>query len=128
MKRLFTVRGKVLIGQGRGKKMGFPTANIPAASALPKGTYISVTELHNKKYPSITFIGTVDTFDEKEFLCETYILDFDRDVYGETLQVHMLEKIRDNKKFESVDLLIKEIENDKKIAERYFKKLDVELL
>ncbi len=100
--------------------MGFPTANFPADSKTPQGTYFSTTKIGNKTSNSITFIGTVDTFDEKDFSAETYILDFDQDIYGQKITVNILKKLRDNKKFNSTADLIKQIEKDKKEAINYF--------
>lgn len=121
MDNLLELKGIVIRGKNRGKKLGFPTANFPADPSTPKGTFFSITDLEGIQHPSITFIGTVDTYDEKDFLCETYILNFDQDFYGKEIKVYVLEKIRDNKKFESEEALIKEIENDKRLADEYFR-------
>lgn len=120
MDSLFILNGIVTKGKNRGKRMGFPTANFPADPSIPQGTYISRASLRGKIYPSITFIGTVDTFDEKDFMAETYILGLDEDIYKEEITVFVLKKIRDNMKFESEQALIEQMGKDKKITEEYF--------
>ena len=120
MKPLFSIQGKVIKGKMRGKDLGFPTANLPINSSFPEGIYISMSELDKKLYQSITFIGTVDTFGENDYVCETHLFDFHEEIYDITLTVHILRKIRDNKKFSSEKELIREIENDKIIAEQFF--------
>lgn len=122
MQPLFILNGTVTKGKNRGKKMGFPTANFPAAQTTPQGTYISSVGIGGKIYQAITFIGTVDTFDEKDFVCESYLFDFDQDIYGKEVSVKILKKIRDNRKFDSEEALIQAIENDKKIAKEFFEK------
>lgn len=123
MDSVFVIKGKVVKGKNRGKKMGFPTANIAISPTHPEGIYVSIIEIDGDLYSSVTFIGTVDTFNEKDYVAETYILNFNRDIYGKDVVINILKKLRDNKKFDSVDTLIRQIEKDKKNAEEYFRKL-----
>lgn len=123
MSPIFTIEGKVEKGKSRGKNLGFPTANFSANPTLPQGTFISEVNLMEKTYPAITFIGTVDTFNEKDFVAETYILDFDKNIYEEFIEVKILKKLRDNKKFSSEKELVNQMETDKKEAIEFFKNL-----
>lgn len=123
MEKHIILTGKVQQHRGRGKKLGFPTLNFPVASSLPEGIYCSQIILNQKSYNALTFIGVAKTYNETVFQAETYILNFDQDVYGENVQVVLLKKIRDNQKFDSEEALIKQMEEDRKIAEAYFKRL-----
>lgn len=119
--------GKVREGKQRGKSLGFPTANISLRENIPEGIYISKTQIHNSSnaawYPSVTFIGVAKTFGEKEARAETYLLDFDGDLYDKTLAITLLRKIRDNQKFDSVEELMKQMKKDIKQTEKYFKNI-----
>lgn len=118
---MIEILGTVRKGQQRGASLGFPTANILLDAAIPEGIYLSFTIVDGTEYPSLTFIGKAITFDEKIFQAETYILEFDRDIYGKKIHVKLLEKIRDNKKFDSQEALVKQMEHDKMTARKYFK-------
>ncbi len=120
MKPLFTISGMVIKGKNRGKSMGFPTANFSIENSTPPGTYISTTNVHGKDHSSVTFIGTADTFDEKDYGGESYILDFDQDIYGEEIVVNFIKKLRDNKKFESEKMLIEQMRDDERKTREYF--------
>jgi riboflavin kinase/FMN adenylyltransferase len=116
------ITGIVLSGKKRGRSLGYPTANIALHKKIPQGIYISETLFDKNIYPSVSFIGNAKTFEEKEVLLETYILDFDQNIYDRTIIVRLLKKIRENEKFESVEKLIAQIGKDVKIARDYFKK------
>ncbi len=113
--------GKVRKANQRGKTLGFPTANINLNKKNPEGIYISQTKLAGKVYPSITFIGKAKTFNEIKFQSETYILDFDKNIYDNWITVKILKKIRENKKFNSAKDLISQMKNDEIVARDYFK-------
>lgn len=115
------IKGKVLEGKKRGKTLGFPTANVRLDINASQGIYISQTEFEDKVFESVTFIGNAKTFGEKEIFAETYILNFDRDIYNKEIVVHLLKKIRENEKFETVDSLITQIKKDVEETENYFK-------
>lgn len=118
-----TISGVVEKGQNRGKKLGFPTINFKLIEILPDGIYISQIEILGKTYNSLTFIGAAKTFGEIEQKAETYVLDFDKDVYGESVNVTLLKKIRDNQRFESEEELVEQMEMDKKEALLFFNSL-----
>lgn len=112
--------GKVRKGKGRGKRLGFRTANFSLRRPISEGVYISNTKIQGKVYPSLTFIGPARTFNETKSQVETYILDFDQSIAGRYISVRLLKKIRANKKFSSEEKLIKAMIRDEKIARKYF--------
>ena len=113
--------GKVRKHNQRGRKLGFPTANINLAKNIPEGIFISKTKIGNTLYPSLSFIGTAKTFNEKSFHAETCILDFNKDIYGKWVSIKLIKKIRGNKKFNSSGALITQMKKDEEIARKYFK-------
>lgn len=115
------LKGTVIVGRKRGKTLGFPTANILLNQDILHGIYISETTLDSLSYPSLTFIGIAETFGETSPLAETYILNFDEDIYGKKITVTLLKKIRHSKKFDSADKLIKQMQKDEQEAKKYFK-------
>ncbi len=112
--------GKVRKHNQRGRKLGFPTANVNLSKNIPEGIYASKTKINEKLFQSITFIGEVKTFNEKKFHSETYVLDFDKNIYGRWITVNLIRKIRNNQKFASVEELIAQMEKDRESAKKYF--------
>lgn len=112
--------GKVRKVNQRGKSLGFPTANVNLGRNITEGIYISKTRISDREYKSITFIGAAKIFNEKKVQSETYILDFNKNIYDSWISVKLLRKIRDNKKFSSVEDLIKEMKKDEEVARQYF--------
>ncbi len=108
--------GKVMKNSGRGKKIGFPTANMEAPKDLENGLFLG---LANTK-PALIFIGANETFDETDRRVEVYILDFDGDLYGQTIEIEVHKKIRDVIKFESKGALIEQMKKDESEARKYF--------
>ncbi|PIK14467.1 bifunctional riboflavin kinase/FAD synthetase [Halobacteriovorax sp. JY17] len=123
--RNFFLMGTIVKGAGRGKQIGFPTANISYSSdrITPKtGVYITTVEIREMTYFSITNIGVNPTFsEENQKTVETHIFDFDDDIYGEDLKVSFLQRIRDEKKFNSVNELVDQIRLDVEFTKAYFK-------
>lgn len=120
--RKYTVNGKVVKGKGRGKEMGFPTANIelPPGILYPsRGVYITITNLENASMISLTNVGINPTFSGNKLVIETYIPGFKGNLYDKYIEVEFLERIRDEKKFESKEELVKQIEMDLKYMENY---------
>lgn len=113
--------GKVKTHNKRGKDLGFPTANVNLNKDIPEGIYISKTKIGKTAYPGLTFIGTAKTFNESSFHSETYILDFNQDLYDKWISVKLIKKIRQNKKFASSKDLISQMKKDEKEARKYFK-------
>lgn len=105
--------GKVRRHNQRGQKLGFPTANVNLNKNIPEGIYISKTRIENCIYASLTFIGQAS-------IAETYMLDFNQDIYNSWISVSLLKRIRGNKKFGSAEKLIAQMKKDEQIARSYF--------
>ncbi len=112
MKILYLLRGKVKEGKKRGKRLGFPTANITLHKKIPEGIYASKVTIDKQDYLAATFIGASKTFRETELKCESFILNFDNEIYGKWITVKLIKKVRRNKKFSSVKKLIDQMEVD----------------
>ncbi len=98
----------------RGRKIGFPTANINTKwELIPKpGVYATISGVKGSLYTSITNIGFRPTFGENKLLIETHLFDFSDSVYGEEIKVEFYQRLRDEKKFDSVQELIAQIKTD----------------
>jgi riboflavin kinase/FMN adenylyltransferase len=123
--RKYDIRGTVVHGKHMGRKLGFPTINLKTTyemSVLRPGVYITETVIDNKVFPSVTNVGFNPTFNQKDFNIETYILDFDQDLYDRVLDVMFIRFISPEVKFNSLDELISKIDNDVQIARAYFDK------
>jgi len=119
----YSLRGKVIYGRQMGRKLGYPTANIEAESLklLPKnGAYIVDVELEGIFYKGMLSIGVNPTFDGTKKTIEVYILDFDREIYGQTIRVYFREFIHPEIKFDSVEELIKKLDEDKQKTIEFF--------
>ena len=112
--------GKVKRGSKRGKLLGFPTANFSLHKNISQGIYVSQTKFLGKVYQSVTFIGNAKTFGEKDIKAETYILNFNKNLYGKFITVKLLKKLRGNKKFKSEKDLIRQIKKDIESTMKYF--------
>ncbi len=122
--RPYGVEGVIIRGNRRGHTIGFPTANLkPHNRVVPKfGVYATATLLDGTWRRSITNIGVRPTFDnDAEPSIETYLFDFDGDLYGDVLRVRFLHRIRDERKFNGIDELKAQIEKDSCHALNYFK-------
>jgi len=110
--------GKIVRGDGRGRQLGFPTANIqlPTSVALPAaGVYAGVARLENDTamHVAAIHVGPAPTFERERQTLEVHMLDFpDRDLYDERLSTQIQHHIRDIEKFASVDELVVAIEDD----------------
>lgn len=122
--RSFSISGKVQRGHGRGKQLGFPTANIYGDGIiLPlKGVYFCTTYLKNKKYPTITNVGLRPTFQHsgQQVLIEAHILEKLEDFYNEEITVEFHEFLRKEQRFENKEYLVKQIKEDMKEAGKFF--------
>jgi riboflavin kinase/FMN adenylyltransferase len=116
--RTYTITGIVVRGDGRGKSLGFPTANIaPKHSIIPAhGVYAVRLFVRDRFYDGIANIGMRPTFDKNVLTIEVHVFDFDEDIYGEDISLYFIGKIRDEKKFGSADELILQIGTDVGIA------------
>jgi riboflavin kinase/FMN adenylyltransferase len=116
--RPYALWGIVVKGDGRGRGLGFPTANIaPKHSIIPSnGVYAVRLFVRDNHYNGIVNIGMRPTFDAKSLAIEVHIFDFDEDIYGEEVNLYFISKIREEKRFGSADALINQINADIKTA------------
>ncbi len=114
--------GKVRRYNQRGRKLGFPTANVNLGKSIPEGIYLSKTKVNSEYHNSLTFIGKSKTFSETKFQAETYILDFNKNLYDNWISVKLIKKVRENKKFKSAKELVSQMKKDEAEARRYFKR------
>lgn len=124
LKRDYFIRGRVIKGAGRGRQIGIPTANLDLDRyrRYPKnGVYITKTKFGESTWYSVTNIGHNPTFtDGMRVFVETHILDFDNDIYGNEIEVSFIKRLRDEKKFDSVNDLIEQINLDVDKTREYF--------
>ena len=114
--RDYTILGTVVRGDDLGKKLGFPTANLSAHSEQfpPNGVYFAEAILEGKTYPGVVNLGYRPTVssERSERVLEIHLFDFERDIYGENLEVRFIRYLRPEKRFENVDALVHQIERD----------------
>jgi len=113
--RPFSLQGRVVAGAGRGADLGFPTANldINQGQALPAdGVYASLACVDGKTYPSMTNIGQRPTFGGGERNAEVYIVDYHGDLYGSKLKVDIIQRVRDEMRFDNIEELKKQVAED----------------
>lgn len=121
--RNYSLTGKVIHGDKLGRRLGFPTANLEtqAYKLIPgNGVYIVKAFLKDEVFKGLLSIGTRPTVtNSNEKRVEVYLMDFDREIYGETLKIEVLHKIRDDMKFQSVEDLVQQMNLDKNFAQDY---------
>jgi len=122
----YSLRGSVIRGDGRGKKIGVPTANIdyPHEKIIPpRGIYAGWAYVDNKKHRAAISMGVNPTFtpDRQTSSVEAYLLDFDQYIYGKKLKIEFVARLRDELKFDSVDALVEQIWKDVKETRRILK-------
>lgn len=108
--------GIVRKNTGRGKELGFPTANLEAPIGINEGIYIA----RANNMPALVFIGNAKTFYEHKRQAEAYLLDFSGDLYGQRLEIELLKRIRGNEKFASAEDLVARMKEDELEARKYF--------
>ena len=115
--RFFNITGKVVKGDGLGKQINYPTANISIEEnykIIPKdGVYCIKTKIDNKLFNGMMNIGHRPTIGAKEKSIEVYLFNFDRDIYDKIITIDVVEKIRDEKKFSSIEALKTQLARDK---------------
>jgi riboflavin kinase/FMN adenylyltransferase len=113
--RDYILKGKVIKGKKIGKKIGFPTANLSIKDYIipSEGVYVGYAWINNKKYLAAINIGkrpTVST--SKKVICEVYVINFDKNIYGKEIKLSFLKKLRKEKKFSSLEKLKEAIKKD----------------
>ena len=107
--------GKVVVGDQRGRTLGFPTANIEVDDQLllpGDGIYATWAIIDGKRHQAATSIGVRPTFGLTQRLVEVFVMDFSDDLYGKTVGVEFINKVRDQEKFDGLEALIKQIKQD----------------
>ncbi len=123
----FTLRGEVMHGRRIGRTIGVPTTNlIPPSSKLlpPCGVYVSKTLIDGSLHDGVTNIGYKPTVGEEKYIgAETYIFDFDGDLYGEIIEVELLYYMRPELKFDSIEEMVVKMKEDVILAKNYLKNI-----
>ena len=125
--RYHFVSGEVVTGERRGRELGFPTANLAARTDLiPKdGIYATLFELDGRRSLSVTSIGVNPTFGQGPRTIESFIFDFSQQIYGRSVKISFVDRIREECKFAGVDALIVRIREDVKAASAIFERLNI---
>jgi riboflavin kinase / FMN adenylyltransferase len=123
--RYHFVSGRVVKGQGRGRKLGFPTANISSQTEVVplNGIYATLIEVQGRQWLSVSSIGVNPTFGDGPRTVESFIFDFENDIYEEAVKLSFVRRIRDERKFATVEDLIAQIHVDADQALVIFKEL-----
>ncbi|MDQ3941491.1 MAG: bifunctional riboflavin kinase/FAD synthetase [Actinomycetota bacterium] len=113
--RPYVLRGEVVVGDKRGRSIGFPTANVmPDTDAVipARGVYAGFVRFGEEEYAACTNVGVAPTFGRSESRVEAYLLDFEGDLYGRVVDVGFVKRIREERRFSGVDELIGQIRRD----------------
>ena len=119
--RPFELRGLVVAGDGRGRGIGFPTANLSFSDELAvpaRGVYAVLVKAGDRLVPGVANVGVRPTFGGELLTVEVHLLDFDDDLYGQTLGVNFKYRLRDELRFSGVDELVAQIAKDAEEARR----------
>ena len=114
-----STRGIVVHGNARGRTIGYPTANLAPLDRvfLPgDGVYVVEVEHNGKRYKGMASVGKNVTFEGDELRFEANIFDFSKDIYGDTIKIYWLDKIRDMVKFDGIESLLNQLKSDEVIA------------
>ncbi len=126
--RRVSLSGVVVAGAHRGKGLGFPTANLsvhPNLAVPANGVYVTRAHLGSASYTSVTNIGNNPTFGAQSRTIEVHLLDFDSDIYGQEMRLELLSRLRDEKRFTTVDELVAQIRRDVDEARRILEQSQV---
>lgn len=122
--RSYSLSGTVIHGQKQGRELGFPTANLRPDSEykiIPQvGIYATKVRIDKTLHDSVTYIGVRPTFDGTHKVVEVHVMDFDENIYGQNITVYFEQFLREDRKFQTTDELIKHIQHDKNTAIHYF--------
>jgi riboflavin kinase/FMN adenylyltransferase len=123
----YYVDGQIVHGRGRGREIGVPTANLVTENELvpPHGVYATTMTIDGIVRAGITNIGIRPTFGETDVSIETHLLDHDADLYGRTVRLSFVQRLRDERRFPDVDALRAQIDADRRRAERLFTRISV---
>lgn len=107
-----TFTGIIEHGDARGRTLGFPTINMHAPEGAREGVYAALVTIENSTYNGMCYIGAAKTFGKTDRKAETYIFDFDQDVYGKEASIELVEWIRAGFAFSSADELVSAMRDD----------------
>jgi riboflavin kinase / FMN adenylyltransferase len=113
--RAYVLRGEVMVGDRRGRSIGFPTANVlPDAEAVvpARGVYAGFVRFGDQEYAACTNVGVAPTFGRTESRVEAHVLDFEGDLYGRVVDVSFVTRIREERRFSGVAELTEQIRRD----------------
>lgn len=119
LNRCYSIAGKVVSGYRRGKAIGFPTANLETPyEVIPAvGVYAVIVRIkEGDSLDGVVNIGYNPTFDRDDFIVEVHLLDYENEIYGSDIEVYFIERLRDEKNFDTVDELKAQINSDIKKA------------
>jgi riboflavin kinase/FMN adenylyltransferase len=121
--RPYFLEGTVVPGDGRGRRMGFPTANVKVDGdvLVDDGVYVTSATIKGEQRKGMTHVGRRPTFGLEERTVETHLFDFDRDVYGATLRIHFHLRIRGTQRFSSAEELEGQLRRDQEEALGFFR-------
>lgn len=122
--RAYAIGGPVVLGEQRGRTIGAPTANVKVWSEqiIPaNGVYAGWARIGEESFQAATNIGTRPTFSGDAITIEAHLLDFDRDIYGERIELSFEQRLRPEQKFSGLDSLMKQIQADIAAARRSLK-------
>jgi len=119
--RPYRLSGPVVAGAGRGKALGFPTANVAVTQDLVPlpGVYVVEAEVAGERRPAVANVGFNPTFGENSLGVEVHVLDFEGDLYGRQVAVYFRDRIRDERKFTRVEELVRQIARDVRYAREW---------
>lgn len=123
--RPYSMQGRVVLGQQLGRQWGYPTANIFLHRKLAPISGIFTVMMHgvgDEPLPGVAYVGLRPTVNGTKALLEVHLLDFNQQIYGQYVEVEFCHKIRDDQRFESVELLKEQIAKDVAASREYFEK------
>ncbi len=124
----YSVDGVVVAGDQRGRQIGFPTANLATENELipPNGVYAAIVRLDGVIYPAVTNVGVRPTFgDSTQTMIEAHLIDVNPDLYGQTLRLGFIQRMRDERRFDGIDALKAQIAADVAKARTLFEQMSL---
>ena len=124
--RYYSLIGNVIPGDGRGRQIGFPTANINIQEQVcpPNGVYAIQAKLEGRQLDGVLNIGVRPTFDGTTVQIESHFFDFDETIYGKSVEIFLIEKIRHERKFPNPEVLVQQIRRDINTAKKILAETD----
>ena len=117
--RPYSITGTVIPGKGLGKKISIPTANIAVEDTIvipSYGVYYTKVSLQHHQFDAITNVGNNPTFSNHPVAIESYLFNFNKEIYGEKIEVFFLKKVRSEMKFNSIEELVSQMKKDMKFV------------